>query len=117
MAKPVLPKQLSQPERFHGKRYRYADALELLEDVKRLRRATGWTIEHRVEKSKFSFLATDGTHLVSLEIDAYWISKDLWSVHHGGDPKVDELRHKFLDNPNRGMAELAQEMNQIPKDP
>ena len=89
----------------------------MLDDIRRFRRHTGWTVSAELAGQVFRFKVSPAESAVTVTflINTKWITQNLWSVYYGGDESIDQLRRKFLDHPRKGLAEICGEINAIPK--
>ncbi len=96
--------------------------MEMIDDMRRLRRATGWTASWENTTDAFIFHLTDfDTEDPDLEFFAQFevkvanVYKDFWPGKYPGDPTVPKLRKAFFTK--SGPSLVAQTVNEIAKDP
>ena len=94
-----LPKQLGEAEELDQKVYQYADAVAMLDDIRRFRRHTGWTVSAELAGQVFRFKVSPAESAVTVTflINTKWITQNLWSVYYGGDESIDQLRRKSVE--------------------
>jgi hypothetical protein len=100
----------------------YTDGLEMLNDIKRLRRKSGWTVIWRPQPEKYVFHVIgmndeDPEHepFAHFEIRAKVLYANFWSSIHPKEPMMDQLRRWFFSN--GGPDKVASYLNETAKDP
>jgi len=116
-----LPQEIVVDE-VNNNTYVYTDAMELVEDMRRLRRKTGWT-------ASFSHLSGQSFHFELVEQRAEDVDKEkfahfripvravyqtLWPSLYGNDPDVSRLRQWFFAR--TGPDKVAAYVNEIPQE-
>lgn len=123
---PAGVKKLPQtivPSEVNNSTYRYQDAMEMFEDMRRLRRATGWTATWVKTASKaFVFHLTDYEtenreleYFAQFEVSIASVQRDFWPGKYGGDPRVLTFRKAFFSLQG-GPSVIAQAVNETPVD-
>ena len=105
-----------------GQKFGYQDAVEMIEDMKRFRRFTGWTVwggpgANTASTFYFHFLdpETEVSSVIFM-ILVRVVHRTLWSSFYPGDPTIDELRQRFFERDGEGLVKIAKTVNEIPKD-
>lgn len=101
--KKKLPQEIV-PSEVNNSTYVYVDAMGFLNDMKRLRRKTGWQISWlRTTETHFIFHVTelgnpdsDQEFFAQFEIKIVHVYRDFWPSLHPDDPFVPQLRNWFM---------------------
>lgn len=111
------------PAEVNNSTYRYRDAMEMMNDMRRLRRTTGWTASWvRTDEKLFVFHMIDfDTENPDLEFFAQFevkiqdVHREFWPGKYPGDPTVDKLRKAFFTK--GGPSLVAQAVNETAPEP
>jgi hypothetical protein len=124
-----LPEDFT-PESIHGKTFRYTDAVEVMADMRRVRRQLGWSftwVGSDEDRKRFRFEAftvnlddidvPEQERNCAFEVLAQAIYQNLWPSLHTDNPEVPQLRRLFVDTKGggHGIASLVNET--VPKAP
>lgn len=109
------------PSEVNNGTYRYRDAMEMIDDMRRLRRVTGWTATWVRTDEAFIFHLTDFDtedpdleFFAQFEVKVVSVYKDFWPGKYPGDPSVHRLRKAFFTK--GGPSLVAQTVNEVPKE-
>lgn len=109
------------PAAVNNATYKYTDAKELLKDIQRLRRKTGWVVSWLPDKKNFIFYVigydpdnADNDKFVHFQINPKAVQQNFWPSLHPEDPKVPELRRWFFEK--GGPEKIAAYLNETPKE-
>ncbi len=105
-------------------RFTYMDALEMLEDMRRLRRKSGWVCHVKLTEKEFVFtlFSRSSDEDDSQDREALFVvpirtvHRTLWSSLYPNEPTVPQLRRWFLSE-GGGLYRIAATVNEIPQDP
>jgi hypothetical protein len=107
------------PAEVNNSTYRYRDAVEMMDDMRRLRRTTGWTASWvRTDEKLFIFHLVDFNSenpdlefFAQFEIKIKDVYRDFWPGKYPGDPTVGKFRTAFFTK--GGPSIIAQAINEV----
>lgn len=117
-----LPKEID-PALVNNGTFAYTDPVEMIEDMKRLRRRTGWvafpmsgqpfTVFHLIEVGDLEQVEKE--RFAHFEIELKVAHQRLWPSLYPGNPAVHQLRRWWMEDRN-GLTKIATMVNEIPKE-
>lgn len=111
-----LPQEFD-PKAISDLTYKYLDALEMVQDMRRLRRRTGWSAYGNVNKDSYLFYVVgsdadpEPEPFVCFEILTKVVHRDFWPSRYPGEPDVEKLRRWFLTK--GGVDRVAGYVNEV----
>ncbi len=117
-----LPQKIV-PAEVNNSTYRYRDAMEMMNDMCRLRRATGWSATWlRTDEELFIFHMInfddenpDLEFFAQFEVKVKDVYKDFWPGKYPDDPTIPRLRKAFFTK--GGPSIIAQTVNEVSQEP
>lgn len=109
-----LPKDVVLEELLEAD-YTYTDFVEMLADMRRLRRLSGWHVTPLTSPKDFAFNFAEAEHSVSFRIPFKTLAQSLWPSRYPDNPEVPKLRQLILGR--RGEDRIAALVNTLPKSP
>jgi hypothetical protein len=110
-----LPKEIIIEE-IHKVDYSYGDFVEMLEDIKRLRRKTGWLVLSITSSSSDNlvYLVAGDEGSASFGIPVKVLSRTLWTSRYPNNPEVGGLRRTIFGR--GGVDKIAAMLNETPRE-
>ncbi len=106
----------------NGQRFTYKDAVDLLEDMRRLRRKSGWVCRAVSVSTEFVFELfwdhpeDDGfpDRGATFVILVRTVHRTFWPSLYPNDPSIDQTRRWFFER--GGLHKIAAKVNETPQD-
>lgn len=111
-----LPQQIDLKE-ITDRTFKYLDALEMIQDMRRLRRKTGWSAYGNASKDTFLFYVVGSVEepepepFACFEIQMKVVHREFWPSRYPSEPDVDKLRRWFFQN--GGIDRIASYVNEV----